>query len=109
MVEVISTSAIEDPDGSSQFQTEKRKGGDESVQIAFRGIGTESYISKSVHEVMKFAGIEVSYIVMSIRSSSITKQISIRATKQQVNRFSHHKNGLATVSKFYDKNLNDNL
>ncbi|KAA6372731.1 MAG: hypothetical protein EZS28_031741, partial [Streblomastix strix] len=72
-------------------------------------VATESQISKSVHEVMKLAGIEVSYTVTSIRSSSITKQISIGATKQQVNRFSRHKKGLATVSKFYDKNLNDNL
>ncbi|KAA6359029.1 MAG: hypothetical protein EZS28_045444, partial [Streblomastix strix] len=69
---------------------------------------TESQISKSVHEVMKLAGIEVSYTVTSIRSSSITKQISIGATKRQVNRFLCHKKGPATVSKFQDKNLNDN-
>ncbi|KAA6388225.1 MAG: hypothetical protein EZS28_016247 [Streblomastix strix] len=72
-------------------------------------VATESQISKSVHEVMKLAGIEVSYTVTSIRSSSITKQISTGAIKQQVNRFSRHKKGPATVSKFYAKNLNDNL
>ncbi|KAA6322648.1 MAG: hypothetical protein EZS28_054412, partial [Streblomastix strix] len=71
MAEIIRSSAIEGPDGSSQFQTETRKDGDDSVVIAFRGIATESQISKSVHGVMKFAGIEVSYIDTFIRSSSI--------------------------------------
>ncbi|KAA6394978.1 MAG: hypothetical protein EZS28_009502 [Streblomastix strix] len=45
--------------------------------IKVRKVATESQISKSVHEIMKFAVIEVSNIVTFIGSSSITKQISI--------------------------------
>ncbi|KAA6396720.1 MAG: hypothetical protein EZS28_007757 [Streblomastix strix] len=65
--------------------------------------------SKAVHEIMKLANIDISYTVTSIRSSSITKQIAIGATKQQVNRFTRHKKGPATMARFYDKNTNDEL
>ncbi|KAA6340770.1 MAG: hypothetical protein EZS28_052512, partial [Streblomastix strix] len=70
---------------------------------------TEEQGSKAVHEVMKLAGIGAQYTVTSIRSSSITKQIAIGATKLQANRFTRHKKGPAIVAKFYDKNLNDGL
>ncbi|KAA6369756.1 MAG: hypothetical protein EZS28_034717, partial [Streblomastix strix] len=65
--------------------------------------------SKAVHEIMKLVNIDLSYTVTSIRSSSITKQIAIGATKQQVNRFTRHKKGPATVARFYNKNTNDEL
>ncbi|KAA6398205.1 MAG: hypothetical protein EZS28_006272 [Streblomastix strix] len=72
-------------------------------------VASVEYGSKAVHEIMKLAGIEMTYSVTSIRASSVTKQVKIGATKQQINRMTRHKNGPNTVAKFYDKTLNDGI
>ncbi|KAA6371526.1 MAG: hypothetical protein EZS28_032948 [Streblomastix strix] len=64
---------------------------------------------KTVHEIMKLASTDLTYIFISIRSLSIIKLIAIGATRQQVNRFTRHKKGPATMARFYVKNINDEL
>ncbi|KAA6363174.1 MAG: hypothetical protein EZS28_041299, partial [Streblomastix strix] len=66
-------------------------------------------LSKAVHIIMLDAGIEKSNTVTSIRKSSITKGIDQGATQQQINRFSMHADGAATVQFHYDMNLNDDI
>ncbi|KAA6383702.1 MAG: hypothetical protein EZS28_020773 [Streblomastix strix] len=70
---------------------------------------TEEQGSKAVYGMINIAGIVAQYAIISTRSSSLTKQIAIGATKQQVNRITRHKKGQVTVAKFYDKNVNDGL
>ncbi|KAA6373436.1 MAG: hypothetical protein EZS28_031036 [Streblomastix strix] len=70
---------------------------------------TYEQLYKAVNIIMQEAGIEKQNTVISIRKSSITKDIDQRATQQQINRFSMHADGAATVQFHYDMNLNDDI
>ncbi|KAA6370893.1 MAG: hypothetical protein EZS28_033580, partial [Streblomastix strix] len=65
--------------------------------------------SKATHLIMKQAGIKDNPPVTSIRKSSMTKAIDQGSNKQQINRFSRHKQGSIIVQTNYDMNLNDTI
>ncbi|KAA6374255.1 MAG: hypothetical protein EZS28_030219 [Streblomastix strix] len=93
------------------FQRRKRKDKDEPQWFIFqkKRYATYDECSKAAHLIMKQAGIKDNSPVTSIRKSSITKAIDQGANKQQINRFSRHKQGSIIVQINYDMNLNDTI
>ncbi|KAA6373230.1 MAG: hypothetical protein EZS28_031243, partial [Streblomastix strix] len=72
-------------------------------------IASYKYLSKTVHIVMKGAGVQAKNSVTSIQKSSITQIIDQAASQQEVDGDSRHKEGAGTVAEHYDMNLNDKL
>ncbi|KAA6363143.1 MAG: hypothetical protein EZS28_041331 [Streblomastix strix] len=64
---------------------------------------------KAKHLIMKQAAIKVNPAETSIRKSLMTKTIDQGANKQQISRFSRHKQGSIIVQTNYDMNLNDTI
>ncbi|KAA6370458.1 MAG: hypothetical protein EZS28_034016 [Streblomastix strix] len=122
LAEVHRATATPLPDGAWQLHTIIRKTKVPKTTITFRPLcnrdicpmfwkkeATYEQLYKAVNIIMQDAGIEKSNTVISIRKSSITKDIDQRATQQQINRFSMHADGAATVQFHYDMNLNDDI
>ncbi|KAA6381873.1 MAG: hypothetical protein EZS28_022601, partial [Streblomastix strix] len=93
------------------FQRRKRKDKDKPLWFIFQKNIHATYdeCSKATHLIMKQAGIKDNPPVTSIRKSSMTKAIDQSANKQQINRFSRHKQGSIIVQTNYDMNLNDTI
>jgi hypothetical protein len=52
------------------------------------------------------AGIPPNYSVTSIRAASITKLVKLGADPTMIDRFTHHSEAVHTITKYYDKNNN---
>ncbi|KAA6371681.1 MAG: hypothetical protein EZS28_032791, partial [Streblomastix strix] len=93
------------------FQRRRRENKDKPLWFISQKNRHATYdeCSKATHLIMKQAGIKDNPPVTSIRMSSITKAIDQGANKQQINRFSRHKQGSIIVQTNYDMNLNDTI
>ncbi|KAA6361246.1 MAG: hypothetical protein EZS28_043229 [Streblomastix strix] len=93
------------------FQRRKRKDKDKPLWFIFQKNRHATYdeCSKVTHLIMKQTDTKDYPSVTSIRKSSMTMVIDQGAIKQQIYRFSRHKQGSIIVQTKYDMNLNDTI
>ncbi|KAA6369207.1 MAG: hypothetical protein EZS28_035266, partial [Streblomastix strix] len=106
LIEVHRAIVLKLPKGCRQVKTATFKGHDTGVT---NRVASYEETSKAVHIVMNACKIPTGYTVISIRSSSMTKQIDQGTTKTEINRATRHRKGSQEVANHYDKNLNDKI